>query len=166
MFFSWVIDTIKVQTSFKLVALQHQLHKCQCEQFDWEQRKELTVCLGSTNIFFCFHFLCLIWHVIKRYGRELSTVQRRASNSQRWWLMELWHFEFLEGGPKIQKSAKNRRTLDLSILVLSYFAPAPSSVRAQFFSARALEANGPPDPSFFRPRPPRPFVLFFQRSHW
>ena len=29
---------------------------------------KLTVCLGSTNIFFYFHFLCLIWHVIKRYG--------------------------------------------------------------------------------------------------
>ena len=36
-----------------------------------------TVCLGSTNIlFFLFSFLCLIWHVIKRYGRELSTVRR------------------------------------------------------------------------------------------
>ena len=27
-----------------------------------------TVCLGSTNIFFLFSFLCLIWHVTKRYG--------------------------------------------------------------------------------------------------
>ena len=28
-----------------------------------------TVCLGSTNyIFSYFHFLCLIWHAIKRYG--------------------------------------------------------------------------------------------------
>ena len=34
---------------------------------------------------FYFHFLCLIWHVIKRYGRELSTVQRWASNAQYWW---------------------------------------------------------------------------------
>ena len=32
------------------------------------------------NIFFYFH-----WHVIKKYGRELSTVQRWASNSQYWW---------------------------------------------------------------------------------
>ena len=45
-----------------------------------------TVRLGSTDYFFSyFHFLCLIWHVIKRYGWELSTVQRWASNSQYWW---------------------------------------------------------------------------------
>ena len=43
-----------------------------------------TVYLGSTNNFFLFSFLCLIWHVIKRYGRELSTVRRWASNSQYW----------------------------------------------------------------------------------
>ena len=30
---------------------------------------------GGLNIFFYF-YLCLIWHVIKKYGRELSTVQR------------------------------------------------------------------------------------------
>ena len=40
--------------------------------------------------------------------------------------MELWHFEFLEGGPKIQKLAENWQELDLSVLVLSFFAPAPS----------------------------------------
>ena len=45
-----------------------------------------TVRLGSTNYFFpYFHFLCLLWHVIKRYGWEISTVQRWASNSQYWW---------------------------------------------------------------------------------
>ena len=45
-----------------------------------------TVCLGLTNNFFpCLNFLCLIWHVIKRYGRELSAVRRWASNSQYWW---------------------------------------------------------------------------------
>ena len=26
--------------------------------------------------FFLFSFLCLVWHVIERYGREISTVQR------------------------------------------------------------------------------------------
>ena len=45
--------------------------------------------------------------------------------------MELWHFEFLEGGPKTRKSAKNRQKVDLSILV--FFAHVPSSVCAQFF---------------------------------
>ena len=35
--------------------------------------------------FFQFSFLCLIWHVIKRYWWEISTVQRWASNSQYWW---------------------------------------------------------------------------------
>ena len=47
------------------------------------------VCLLSVwdqlIIFFLFSFLCLIWHVIKRYGWEPSTVQRWASNSQYWW---------------------------------------------------------------------------------
>ena len=29
----------------------------------------LTVCLGRTKLFFFyFHLLCLIWHVIERYG--------------------------------------------------------------------------------------------------
>ena len=28
-----------------------------------------TVCLGSTNLSPYFEFLCLIWHVIKRYGK-------------------------------------------------------------------------------------------------
>ena len=37
--------------------------------------------------------------------------------------MELWHFEFLEGGPKKQKSAKNRQKMDLLILVFIYFRP-------------------------------------------
>ena len=44
-----------------------------------------TVCLGSTNIFFYFHVLRLVWHVIKRYGWELYTVRRWVSNSQCWW---------------------------------------------------------------------------------
>ena len=39
MFLSWVIDTIKVQTSFTLIVLQRQLHEWQCEQFEWEQKK-------------------------------------------------------------------------------------------------------------------------------
>ena len=39
--------------------------------------------------------------------------------------MELWHFEFLELGPKTGKSAENRRKLDLSILVFIYFHPRP-----------------------------------------
>ena len=38
--------------------------------------------------------------------------------------MELWHFDFLEIGPKTRKSAKNRQKLDLSILVFIYFCPA------------------------------------------
>ena len=61
--------------------------------------------------------------------------------------MELWHFEFLEGGPKTRKSAENWRKLDLSILVFIFFAPAPSSVRAQIFSGIALVANVPPEKS-------------------
>ena len=40
-----------------------------------------TVCLGPTNIFLYFQFLCLVWHVIEMCGWDLSTVQRRASNS-------------------------------------------------------------------------------------
>ena len=40
---------------------------------------------GVDKIIFLFSFLCLIWHVIERYGQELSTVQRWASNSQYWW---------------------------------------------------------------------------------
>ena len=59
--------------------------------------------------------------------------------------MELWHFEFLEGGPKTRKSAENRQKLDLSILVFIFFVLTPSFVRAQTFSGRALEANGPPE---------------------
>ena len=48
--------------------------------------------------------------------------------------MELWHFEFLEGGPKIRKSAKNRRKLDLSVLVFIYFHPAPlEEIRSNLF---------------------------------
>ena len=37
--------------------------------------------------------------------------------------MELWHFEFLEGGPKRPKIGKNWQKLDLSILVFIYFLP-------------------------------------------
>ena len=37
--------------------------------------------------------------------------------------MELWHFEFLEGGPKTRKSAENRQKMDLLILVFIYFRP-------------------------------------------
>ena len=59
--------------------------------------------------------------------------------------MDLWHFEFLEGGPKTRKLAENWRKLDLLILVVFYFVPAPLSVRAHFFSGRALEANGLPE---------------------
>ena len=73
----------------------------------------LSACPG---VFLYFHFLCLNCCVIERV------------------LIELWHFEFLEGGPKTRKSAKNRRTLDLSILV------------------------------FFSPPPPRPFMLNFFRD--
>ena len=39
--------------------------------------------------------------------------------------MELWHFEFLEGGPKTRKSAENRQKLDPSNLVFIYFRPRP-----------------------------------------
>ena len=39
--------------------------------------------------------------------------------------MDLWHFEFLEGGPKRPKICKNLRKLDLSILVFIIFAPSP-----------------------------------------
>ena len=39
--------------------------------------------------------------------------------------MELWHFEFLEIGPNIQKSAKNWRKLDPSNLIFIYFCPRP-----------------------------------------
>ena len=39
--------------------------------------------------------------------------------------MELWHFEFLEGGPKTQKSTKNRQKMNLSILVFIFFCPRP-----------------------------------------
>ena len=59
--------------------------------------------------------------------------------------MELWHFEFLEIGPKRPKIGENWRKLDLSILVFIFFALAPSSVRAQIFSGTALEANGVPE---------------------
>ena len=39
--------------------------------------------------------------------------------------MELWHFEFLEGGPKTRKLAKNRQKLDLWILVFIFLGPRP-----------------------------------------
>ena len=55
--------------------------------------------------------------------------------------MELWHFEFLEGGPetpKIGRKSAKIGPLDPSF----FFAPAPLSVLAQFFSATALVANG------------------------
>ena len=54
-------------------------------------------------------------------------------------VMTLW--------PKTRKSAENQQKLDLSIIVFIFFAPAPSSVRAQIFSERALEANGLPEKS-------------------
>merc|ERR1719253_2505477 len=40
-------------------------------------------------------------------------------------LLELWHFEFSEGGPKTRKSAENRRKSDFSIPVFIFFVPAP-----------------------------------------
>ena len=40
---------------------------------------------GQLIIFFYFHFLCLIWHVIERYLWKPYTVRRWASNSQYWW---------------------------------------------------------------------------------
>ena len=48
--------------------------------------------------FFYFHFSCLIWHVIERYGRELSTVRRRASRSRYGWSRGTWNVE--TEGPK------------------------------------------------------------------
>jgi len=58
-------------------------------------------------------------------------------------VMALWIFR------RRAQTAENRRKsakigpLDPSIYL--FFTPAPSSVRAQFFSGIALEANGPPE---------------------
>ena len=62
-----------------------------------------------------------------------------------WILMELWHFEFLEEGPKTQKSAKNRHKLDLSILVFIFSRARPLVRSCEFFSGIALGANEAPE---------------------
>ena len=62
-------------------------------RYEWEFPKNMKLigvpplhigkyCLFALNkiIFFLFSFLCLIWHVIERYGWKLYTVQRWASN--------------------------------------------------------------------------------------
>ena len=59
---------------------------------------------GGLNYFFLFSFFCLIWHVIERYGWELCTVRRWASNSQYWW--SYGTLNFLKEGPNGQKPAK------------------------------------------------------------
>ena len=52
----------------------------------WKYALRHTVCLPwNYNLFLYFHFLCLNCLVIERYGWELSTFQRWASNSQYWW---------------------------------------------------------------------------------
>ena len=54
--------------------------------FGWASSKALILSVWGQLMIFClFSFLWLIWHVFKRYGWELSTVQRWASNSQYWW---------------------------------------------------------------------------------
>ena len=70
-----------------------------------------TVCLGSTNIFFLFSFFMPdVACYQKAWVRDFYCPKMSL------WLpilMELWHFEFLEGGPKRPKIGKNRWKLDL-----------------------------------------------------
>ena len=61
--------------------------------------------------------------------------------------MEMWHFGFLEGEPKTRKLAEIRQKMDLLILVVILFLPAPSTVRAKIFSGIASGANEAPEKS-------------------
>ena len=61
--------------------------------------------------------------------------------------MELWHFDFLEGGLKTQKSVKNWQKLDLSILV-----SLPSPPLESFWSASTITAALGKGPQFANPR--------------
>ena len=72
---------------------------------------------GVKKCFLSFQILCHKWCVIGRYDWELSSVQRKASNSQCW--------------RRIRKSAKHG-PLDSGFWM---FAPAPSSImyRSLFF---------------------------------
>ena len=87
-----------------------------------------TVCLGSTNIFFSI-FICYAWFGMVSKGMVesflLSKDEPLTPNIDG--VMALWIFW------RRAQTAKNLRKLDLSILVFDIFAPAPSSVRAQFF---------------------------------
>ena len=66
---------LKNPTMFFLLALALFLHR---------HFRLLSVCPGLI-FFLYFHVLCLNCFVIERYGRELYTVQRWASNSKYWW---------------------------------------------------------------------------------
>ena len=55
--------------------------------------------------------------------------------------MELWHFEFLEGGPKRPKIGENWRKLDLSILVFIFSPPSPGGNPFKPLYPRTIEAS-------------------------
>ena len=66
-----------------------------------------TVCLGAKIMYFVFKYiLCRKWYLIERY-LWLRTLYCPKMNLYLSILMELWHFEFLEGGLKIRKIGEN-----------------------------------------------------------
>ena len=77
--------TIVIWHFFNCFMLYRMVAKFPNKYFSFLSYSNCTYCPFGVNYFFHFHFLCLIRHVIKRYGWEISTVQGWASNSQYWW---------------------------------------------------------------------------------